>query len=200
MRRMLTIACAMLVLAAACWCQPDSTPDSGVPPLHLDLGAARGGGGEGTLRPASVERDAADLLSESGYALPAAATAALLLSNDRTQRHTGGSAAWALGLTAAATQLLKQTIDSPRPDHPEQDDGFPSGHTAISFAFARCVAEGSDEWGAAAYAWAAAVAWSRVRQGDHDIPQVLGGALLGWWIADQVARERRPRRNMPAGN
>lgn len=200
MRQLLMIACAMLALEAACWGQRGGSPDFGAPLLHLDLTGAREETAAGILRPASAERDAADLLSESAYPLAAAGTAALLLANERPQRRTGESAAWALGLTAAATQALKLTIDSPRPDHPEQDDGFPSGHTAISFAFARCVAEESDEWGAAAYAWAAGVAWSRVRQGDHDVPQVLAGAALGWWIADQVARERRPRRNMPAGN
>lgn len=184
-----------LVVAGMCWGQPVGTWDSAPAQLQLELVAAHGGGAT-SVRPASLERDAADALSDSVYALPAAGTAALLLSDERDQRRTGESAAWALALTAAATELLKETIDSPRPDHPEQHDGFPSGHTSIGFAFARSVAEESDEWGAVAYAWAAGVAWSRVRQGDHDVPQVLAGAALGWWIADQVARERRPVRAM----
>lgn len=186
-----------LVVAGMCWGQPVGTWDSAPAQLQLELVAAHGGGAT-SVRPASLERDAADALSDSVYALPAAGTAALLLSDERDQRRTGESAAWALALTAAATQLLKETINSPRPDHPEQHDGFPSGHTGISFAFARSLAEESDEWGAVAYAWAAGVAWSRVRQGDHDVPQVLAGAALGWWVADQVARERRPGRAMAA--
>lgn len=145
-------------------------------------------------RPASAEREAADFLSNWGLTVPLATTAALLTDRDEGRRHSGELAAWSMLYTAAATRLLKAAVNSPRPARPTEHDGFPSGHASISFAFARSIAEDSDEWGAVAYAWAAAVAWSRVRRGDHDVPQVLAGAALGWWVADQVARDRRPRR------
>jgi len=153
-------------------------------PAHADDGAAEAG--------ASTERDLADALSDYGCWVPGVATGALLVSDDPSQRHIGELAAWSIAYTTAATHLLKATIDSPRPDRPEVTNGFPSGHASMTFAFARCVAEEDREWGAVAYAWAAGVAWSRVRRGDHDIPQVLGGAVLGWCIADQVARARLP--------
>ncbi len=168
--------------------------------MHLDLGAARRQLPASVLRPASTDREVADFLSARGTQIPAVVTGALLISDDPRSHRMGELAAWSVAYTTVATHLLKATIDSPRPNHPEVRNGFPSGHTSMTVAFARSVAEESDGWGAVAYAWAAGVAWSRLRREDHDVAQVLAGAALGWWIADQVARERRPRRNMPAGD
>ncbi len=145
------------------------------PAVHLHLSPAQADAAEGEP---SLERDLADALSDYGCWVPGIAAGALLASDDPSQRHMGELAAWSIGYTSAATHLLKATIDSPRPNRPEVTNGFPSGHAGMTFAFARCVAEEE--------------AWSRVRRGDHDIPQVLAGAALGWWIADQVARDRRP--------
>ena len=80
-----------LVLAGTSWGQPVGTWDSASAQIQLDLDTAHGGGAT-RVRPASFERDAADALSDSVYALPAG-TAALLLSDERDQRRTGESAA-----------------------------------------------------------------------------------------------------------
>jgi len=190
----------VLALAGPCWCQPAGPPHFAAPAVCLDLDtatAAREGGRllalSDATSPASTEREIADFLSTEGTAIPLAATLALLAADEPPQRHVGELAGWSIAYTTAATHLLKAAIDSPRPNRTEVRNGFPSGHASMTFAFARSVAEESDAWGAAAYAWAAGVAWSRVRRGDHDIPQVLAGAALGWWIADRVARDRRPR-------
>lgn len=157
--------------------------------LHLADGPADA---DLTTPSSSFERELADALSDYECWIPCLTTAALLAADNRSERRIGELAAWSVLYTSAATYLLKATIESPRPNRPEVKNGFPSGHTSMTFAFARSVAEEDSTWGTIAYAWATGVAWSRVRRGDHDIPQVLAGAVMGWWIADQVVRDRRP--------
>lgn len=193
MRRLLAIAFSAILLADTSWCQSGEAPGFRASDVHLDLGAARQQLSASVLRPASTDREVTDFLSAHGTRIPAAVTGALLITDDPRTHRMGELAAWSIAYTTVATHLLKATIDSPRPNHPEARNGFPSGHMSVTVAFARSVAEESDEWGAVAYAWAAGVAWSRLRREDHDVPQVLAGAAVGWWIADQVARDRRPR-------
>lgn len=88
--------------------------------------------------------------------------------------------------TGAATLLLKRLARQPRPDTPESRDGFPSGHTALAFAFARSLAERDSDWAVPAYAFAAAVAWSRVKRKAHTPTQVVAGAALGLFVAGEV--------------
>jgi len=211
MSRTVALVLAVIVTAAAGAADPPGgAPAFGLPAdLRLDLspdGTAVGAGPDaewagtrlrlsapaGSERTGSLERELADVLSEAGCVAPAIATAAMLVSDEQWQRRAGRLARDSIVITTVVTHVLKATIDSPRPNRPEITNGFPSGHASMTFAFARSVAEEDRDWGAAAYAWAAGVAWSRVRRGDHDIPQVLAGAALGWWIADEVARRHRP--------
>ncbi len=183
----------MTLAVAVAWGEPDGGCSTFQAPAAVHLRLSPVQADDVTAEPgASFERDLADMLSDYGCVVPGVAAGALLASDDPAQRHIGELAAWSIAYTTAATHLLKATIRSPRPNRPEVTNGFPSGHASMTFAFARCVAEEDREWGAVACAWAAGVAWSRVRRGDHDLPQVLAGAALGWWIADQVARNRRP--------
>ncbi len=134
----------------------------------------------------SREEKIADMLNDMGNSLPVGLTAGMLLSDSGSARDAGRSARDAIVVTAAATHLLKSTIDSPRPADPTNLDGFPSGHTSVSVTFAQAISEHDEGWGTAAWLWAGGVGWSRVRRGDHSVEQVIAGALLGWIVADLV--------------
>jgi len=88
--------------------------------------------------------------------------------------------------TIAATHLVKTLVNQPRPCAPEAKEGFPSGHTAISFAFAQSLAERNNNLTIPAYLFASAVAWSRVKRKAHTTPQVVAGAALGMFVAAEV--------------
>jgi hypothetical protein len=145
----------------------------------------------------SREEIVADMLNDMGCTLPIGITAGLLASDSSSENRAGRQARDAILATSAATHLLKFVIDSPRPVNPDNLEGFPSGHTSMSVAFARAISEEHRDWGAAAYLWAGGVAWSRVRRGDHTPEQVVAGALLGWFIADALADSGRPEIRMP---
>lgn len=84
-----------------------------------------------------------------------------------------------------AAEALKRITRQPRPYKPEAEDGFPSGHTTVAFAFARSLAEWHPDASPVLYAFAATSAWARVQEGQHTWAQVLAGAALGTWLADR---------------
>ncbi|MGI5819636.1 MAG: phosphatase PAP2 family protein [Armatimonadota bacterium] len=129
----------------------------------------------------------ADMFNDIGCTLPVGITAGLLASDSPSRRRAGRTARDAVLATSAATHLLKAVVNSSRPVNPDNYEGFPSGHTSLTVAFARAIAEDHREWGALAYLWAGGVAWSRVHRGDHTTEQVIAGALLGWFLADAMA-------------
>lgn len=135
----------------------------------------------------SLDDVAASMFHHMGNTLPLGITAGLLASERDSSRRAGHVARDSIIATTAATHLLKAVIDSSRPADPTKLDGFPSGHTSMSIAFARAIAGEHATWGAAAYLWAGGVAWSRVHRGDHTTEQVIAGALLGWFIANSTA-------------
>ena len=153
------------------------------------LGWAMGRPNEWGDKGQSTEEVLADMLNDMGCTLPVGITIGLLTSPDPSDERAGACARDAIIATSAATHLLKSVIDSPRPCNPDNLDGFPSGHTAMSVAFARAIASQNTDWGTVAYVWAGGVGWSRVRRGDHTVGQVVAGALLGWFVADMVVDE-----------
>ncbi len=110
----------------------------------------------------------------------------------------GMSPALELAGTIAAAELasaglgfgLKAILDRPRPylvdselqlhDAPEDTSAMPSGHAAISFAWATVVAHDEPALAIPAYGLAAAIGFSRVYVGVHYPSDVLVGALLGY--------------------
>ena len=132
-----------------------------------------------------LSSDTANTLTHVGISVVKGSTAYLVIGGNERQKQAGRQAVDALLVTVAATALVKEITNQPRPNNPQADQGFPSGHASITFAFARSLAEEYEDWGKLAYLWATGVSWSRVRREDHSIPQVLAGAALGWYIADR---------------
>ena len=91
----------------------------------------------------------------------------------------------AAAATTAATQLVKAIARQPRPLDLHATDGFPSGHAATAFTFARSIAHFYPDAAPYAYAWAAGVGWSRVQTRRHSWTQVAAGAALGTWVANE---------------
>jgi hypothetical protein len=93
-------------------------------------------------------------------------------------------------LSALTTVAIKGIIDTQRPTTEFHDGryGFPSYHTASTFALAATIEEYYG-WkaGLPAYTLAGLVGWSRIDQREHDLSDVLFGAVLGYTIGKSVA-------------
>ena len=124
---------------------------------------------------------------------------ALVLLAVKKHRRLGWSVAAALGLDLICCNLvLKPLIGRVRPFtvHPVElliappgEASFPSGHTACSFAAAGAIwFAGHRRAGAAAFALAAVIAFSRLYLYVHWPTDVLGGAVLGWALGWAGAR------------
>ena len=83
----------------------------------------------------------------------------------------------------------------------ESSHSFPSGHAATSFACALVLAGAAPRLRAPLYLLAAAIAFSRLYDGDHYPLDVLAGALLGTLTALLLlaAARRRSRRGPQPG-
>ncbi len=122
-------------------------------------------------------------------------TATMMASPQPELRSTGQRAADALIATTAATELLKNLTNLPRPNSdepslvalglapPSDGRGFPSGHTSTAFAFATVMADADADNRWLWYGLAGAVGWSRVEVEAHHVWDVVAGAALGTYIA-----------------
>ena len=92
--------------------------------------------------------------------------------------------------SAFITNILKYSIDRPRPfetypfiekEGSGESPSFPSGHTSDAFALATSLSLAYPKWYiiVPSYAWAGAVAWSRMDLGVHYPSDVLAGAIVG---------------------
>ncbi len=128
------------------------------------------------------------------YALPATVLAASMANKDWE-----GSRQFSYGLATvlASTYVLKSAVSKERPDR-RDDEGFPSGHTAVSMHAAAYVHERYGmKWGLPAYLVAGYVGHSRIHDDRHDEIDVLAGAVLGfvaarWFTTTIGAVEVRP--------
>ena len=103
--------------------------------------------------------------------------------------------------TGAITELLKQVIHEERPNG-ENDNSFPSGHTAIAFASAGFMQKRYGwQIGVPATLAAAFVGFTRVQSNNHYIQDVVAGAVIGEVWAWVVTKPLSPNVEvLPWGN
>ncbi|MDG2391254.1 MAG: phosphatase PAP2 family protein [Planctomycetaceae bacterium] len=93
-------------------------------------------------------------------------------------------------LTGLSTMAIKAATNTDRPSDSWNDGeyGFPSAHVSLSFAIAATVEEYyGPRAGIPAYLTASLIGWSRIDERDHDLSDVVFGAVLGYAIAKSVA-------------
>jgi hypothetical protein len=104
----------------------------------------------------------------------------------------------AVAITGLTTVALKATIGTNTTAPSGEPDPFggawPSGHTSSSLAFAAVL----DEYcgplvGISAYILAGLVGWERIDDGEHDLSDVVFGAVLGYVVGKTVAVEHQVR-------
>ncbi|MBI2784301.1 MAG: phosphatase PAP2 family protein [Gammaproteobacteria bacterium] len=137
---------------------------------------------------------------EFSYQVPvlAGVYAAGLWTQDETLHEFSLSALSAYGLTAVTTVTIKGITNTQRPTNEFQDGhyGFPSYHSASTFSIAACLEEYYG-WkvGLPAYVLAGLVGWSRIDQREHDLSDVLFGAVLGVVIGKTVSAAHLDRQS-----
>jgi len=105
-----------------------------------------------------------------------------------------------IGVGGVLTQVLKYSINRPRPYATYQDItpyafetslSFPSGHTSLAFSSATALCLKYPKWYviAPSMLWACSVGYSRMNLGVHYPSDVLAGAIVGAgsaWVTYQV--------------
>ncbi|WP_290734853.1 phosphatase PAP2 family protein [Halobacteriovorax sp. JY17] len=99
--------------------------------------------------------------------------------NDNSLR-SGEHMAKASLYATSLVMVTKFLVSERRPGYPDDDDSFPSGHAAGSFAFASVVAARHGwYWGGAAYSVASFISISRINDDFHYLHDVVAGATIG---------------------
>lgn len=110
-------------------------------------------------------------------ALPMAAVAYSIYKADDVEGVT--QLVMSTALSAGSTELLKRGIHAKRPDR-RDDDSFPSGHTAVTFAAAAYIHKRYSFMEALPfYGLAALTGYKRVHTHNHFTRDVIGGAAVG---------------------
>ena len=131
------------------------------------------------------------------FGLPAALFIFSSLTKKKLLRNEAVFIFISVAFSAILANVLKYTIDLPRPYvlYPFIEKlgsggspSFPSGHTADAFAFAMAASLVWRKWQIAipAFIWAALVGYSRMCLGVHFPSDVTAGALIGIFFAIAV--------------
>ena len=135
-----------------------------------------------------------DNAAKLGNAVPAAGalyfTGTYFYGNDR-QRKTAVNALESAATALVITEGLKFIAHRDRPNG-QDDDSFPSNHTAAAFAMATVAAEEYKENKFAAplaYGLATLTAYGRLNDDKHWASDVLAGALIGHYTAKQIMKQ-----------
>lgn len=141
--------------------------------------------------------DAVSMASDFGFVWVVVAVAQVLTG--RTSPLAAARRLAAAGIVSLAlTRWLKHRYAVPRADEPAttmartpSSDRFPSGHTLAAFTAALSVPSGR-RGRAVALAFAALVAWARVRVGHHRPVDVVAGAAVGSLAGGVLSRVLSP--------
>jgi membrane-associated phospholipid phosphatase len=123
-------------------------------------------------------------------ALAAVYTVSLWVDDDGYLHEFSKSAISAYAISAMYTVLIKGITNTSRPTNQFEHGhyGFPSYHASSTFSLAAVVDEYYGwQWGVPAYIMAGLVGWSRIDQREHDLSDVLFGAVLGVVVGKTVA-------------
>jgi len=98
----------------------------------------------------------------------------------------------ALAINGMVTLALKGIANSESPNG--DDFGWPSGHTSSSFCAATVLHEAYGPWvGVPAFAFATFVGYERIDARNHDLNDVVSGALIGMAVGHAVFQNHQPR-------
>lgn len=126
-----------------------------------------------------------------GFAAPVAVFAAGVARHDKDLRIKSYTIGASFVLSTAITTITKVSVRRPRPyvTYPDRifkkgkggSFSFPSGHTTAAFATATSLSLAFPKWYviAPSFAYAGAVAYSRMYLGVHYPSDVLGGIVVG---------------------
>jgi membrane-associated phospholipid phosphatase len=180
-----TVGAVVLATTLDRWSADEAPENSGAVAVHLSHGAEH--------------------LGNPLYILPAF----LLLRGADALEHrpdrAGSLTRIAEGTAAAAVAagLVKEAVGRARPYQAPGDQdvvrpfsgntSFPSGHTTVAFGLASAIdQETKARWVPfVVYPLAAAVGWSRLRDNEHWLSDVVAGAGLGTWTARKVVQRAR---------
>jgi len=104
--------------------------------------------------------------------------------------------------SSIVADILKKTVQEPRPGDPSDKESFPSAHATRAFAFASTVNElHGSSWGIPAYILATGVAYSRMNDNRHYVHDVLAGAAIGASYGISIAqRYKNKKENQPSNS
>jgi membrane-associated phospholipid phosphatase len=98
----------------------------------------------------------------------------------------------ALAINGLGTLALEAAARTESPNGDEY--GWPSGHTSSSFCFAAVMHRAYGPWvGVPLYGFASFVGYERIDARNHDLSDVISGALIGLAIGHAVAGNHQPR-------
>lgn len=114
------------------------------------------------------------------------------LTKDAEQHEVSRALAQALAVTGITTAGLKFAAGTRKPDGDRH--GWPSGHTSSTVAVAAVLNEYYGPWaGIPCFALAGLVGYERLDSREHDLSDVVFGAMLGYVVGTSIARDEKAR-------
>lgn len=132
---------------------------------------------------ADLVEETAGAISEASYWIMRSVPPALALFGGGEEERIGRRMLDAGVASGLAAEGLKRLTRQGRPDDPNAEDGFPSGHATAAWALAEAAGAADCDLRPYTYAFATAVTWSRVKLKRHTVWQAVAGAALGYGVA-----------------